>query len=246
MIIICPNCSTRFSLPDEQARPGVRLRCSVCKHVFPLPKGPAAQARPLDDGPLGGAGLGAHVQPEDRLTIPEKKPSHWLRNILLFLLLCVLLGGAGFWYLKGGSDLLGMLGIQRTGFLKEIALADTRHFPVSNEKIGQLTVIEGQLVNKAREPIERIQVEASLLDRDKRVLVSKRQMAGNTVSLFQLQVGSEAELDQALNNNLGLLSNNTNVAPGGKVPFMVIFSNPPREATEYSVKVVDARRPSDR
>ena len=246
MIIICPNCSTRFSLPDAQVRPGIRLRCSVCKHVFPLPKGSAPQVQPLEGDSLGGPDLRAPVSSEDRLTIPEKKPSHWLRNILLFLLVCALLCGAGLWYLKGGSELLDALGIQRTGFLKEIALADARHFPVSNEKVGQLTIIEGKLVNKAREPVERIQVEASLLDKNKRVLVSKRQMAGNTVPLFQLQVGSEAELEQALNNNLGLLSNNTNVAPGGTVPFMVIFSNPPQEAAEYSVKVVDARRPSDR
>ncbi len=241
MIIVCPNCSTRFSLSDAQARPGIRLRCSVCKHIFPLPKNSAPQAlQPLVEEPLGGSDSRSRVSLEEHLTIP-KEPSHWLRNLFLFLLL--LLCGAGCWYWK--EELLALVGIQ-PDFSKNVAIVDIRNFPVTNEKVGPLTVIEGKLVNKAREPIERIQVEVTLQDTGKKVLASKRQIAGNTVSLFQLQVNSETELDQALNNNLGLLSNNTNVAPGGTVPFMVIFSNPPSDAKEYSAKVVDARRPADR
>ena len=39
MIVTCPNCSTKFNLPETQAAPGAKLRCSVCKHVFQLSDG---------------------------------------------------------------------------------------------------------------------------------------------------------------------------------------------------------------
>ena len=39
MIVTCPNCSTKFNLPETQAAPGAKLRCSVCKHVFQLSEG---------------------------------------------------------------------------------------------------------------------------------------------------------------------------------------------------------------
>ena len=36
MEVKCPKCSSRFNLPDTVAKPGVKLRCSVCSKVFPL------------------------------------------------------------------------------------------------------------------------------------------------------------------------------------------------------------------
>ncbi|SHN68061.1 DUF3426 domain-containing protein [Desulfovibrio litoralis] len=36
MIVACPNCSTKYKLPDEQVRPGAKARCSVCSEVFSI------------------------------------------------------------------------------------------------------------------------------------------------------------------------------------------------------------------
>ena len=36
MEIQCPHCASRFNLPEHLARPGAKLRCSVCKTVFAL------------------------------------------------------------------------------------------------------------------------------------------------------------------------------------------------------------------
>ena len=91
-----------------------------------------------------------------------------------------------------------------------------------------------------------IRLEASLYDKDNKVVATKQQLAGNAVSLFQLQVLSEQELEQTLANKLGVLTNNTNVPAGGEVPFMIVFCKPPASATEIGVKVVDARLPAVR
>jgi hypothetical protein len=53
----------------------------------------------------------------------------------------------------------------------------------------------------------------------------------------------EKELDAFINNKLEVLANNTNIPPGGEVPFMVLFYNPPPTVTEFGVKIVDVREP---
>ena len=42
MEVKCPHCTSRFNLPDNLAKPGVKLRCSVCKTVFPFAPEPEA------------------------------------------------------------------------------------------------------------------------------------------------------------------------------------------------------------
>lgn len=36
MNVICPQCNTIYRLPDEKVKSGVKLRCSVCRHIFAL------------------------------------------------------------------------------------------------------------------------------------------------------------------------------------------------------------------
>ena len=38
MIVTCPNCETKFEIPDDKYRPGRKARCSNCGHVFVLPE----------------------------------------------------------------------------------------------------------------------------------------------------------------------------------------------------------------
>ena len=79
MEIKCPNCASRFNLPDQLAKPGVKLRCSVCKTVFTYePEVPLAEQGPLPDMP-----------------IKKKLP---LVKIALALVLVLACAGGGWWY----------------------------------------------------------------------------------------------------------------------------------------------------
>ena len=62
MIVTCPNCSTKFNLPETQAAPGAKLRCSVCKHVFQLSDG----VKPAD-----------RMQPTDQTRSEQAQPFDW-------------------------------------------------------------------------------------------------------------------------------------------------------------------------
>jgi len=127
--------------------------------------------------------------------------------------------------------------------VKDIMLQNVRQYYVSNEKAGQLFVIEGKAVNNFKTPKEMIKLEASLFDEKGGTLTAKEELAGNTVSLFQLQVMTRDELKNALASQVGVLTNNTNIAPAGEVPFMMVFFDPPETVKEFGVKVVDVADP---
>lgn len=248
MIVTCPNCSTRFNLPDEQTKPGAKLRCSVCKHIFALPASDEDDS--LDLASLSGSSsMSLDFESAGEQAKPKKSKKRKILAIFLAVLLMLGGAGAGVWYLAPDLITAYIPGLKAEpvpdvpaqDLISRIALSDVRQYPVNNEKTGPVTVIEGKVVNGFGDPRELIRVEAALYDKDGRVLISKQQLAGNAVSLFQLQVLGEQELEQALANKLGVLTYNTNVVPGGEVPFMIVFYKPPENAAEYGVKVVDAR-----
>ena len=241
MEIICPSCNSKFNLPETAVRPGAKLRCSVCKTVFPLP----------DNVPEDSADSAHEPHPAH----PAHEPLHMptpvrsKKVLLLGLLALVVLGGVGgglWWYLKGKTENIPATHsntIPLAQKVERLTMRNVRQYYVTNEKIGPISVIEGKVINGFPTSKELIEVEAALYGRDKSPLVSKKQFAGTSLSLFQLQVLGEKELEAFVNNKLEVLANNTNIPPGGEVPFMVLFYNPPPTVTEFGIKIVDVRDP---
>ena len=236
MEIACPSCSSKFNLPDAAVRPGAKLRCSVCKNVFPL------------QAPEGGAD-GGHGQQPPHEPLQMAKPARSKKAILLCLFALVILGGAGgggWWYWKGKAGNIPSApasALSSAQKVERLTMRNVRQYYVTNEKTGPISIIEGKVVNGFPAPKELIEVEAALYGQDRSPLVSKRQFAGTSLSLFQLQVLGEKELEAFINNKLEVLTNNTNIPPGGEVPFMVLFYNPPPTVAEFGVKIVDVRDP---
>jgi hypothetical protein len=128
--------------------------------------------------------------------------------------------------------------------LANITLLDVKQYYVNNDKLGgQLFIIEGSVVNNFPTPVDLIRVEATLLDENKNVVVSNQQFCGISISYFQLQVLTEKELTDALSNKLEVLSKNTNVQPGAKVPFIFVFRSVPPTVRAFGVKVIEAQKP---
>lgn len=241
MTVTCPNCSTKYNLPADKVSDSTQLRCTVCKEVFTLaeaqgqaPKGPVSLN--LDDLPPKASGKGRGLK------------------IAVNLLFLLLFGAASVfayaWFAKPELISSYVPFMQKNtskapqeDLISLITLRGVRQYSIENEKLGTISVIEGRAVNGFDKPRELIRLEASLYDKDGNVLVSKQQLGGTQVSLFQLQVLGEQELEQALGNKIDILSNNTNVPPKGEVPFMIVFYKPAENATEFGVKVVEAKIP---
>lgn len=259
MIVICPRCSTRYNLPDAAAKPDAKARCTVCKHIFSLAEvippasgvqdaGHVSTPAASDVSDIIGEVKGYNLD----ATPPKPEEKKRKRTSMVVALVMVLLVGAGagawkFW--PRGADKAVDEAAQKLAAseqIKNIALRNVRQYYINNEKLGQVSVIEGRVVNNFTSPRELIKVEASLYDKSGATVVSKAQLCGTTVSLFHLQVLGEQELETALNNKIDILTNNTNIPPAGEVPFMVVFYNPPSTVTEFGVKVVEARTPPEK
>lgn len=264
MHVTCPNCSTKYNLPDEMFKPGAKARCTVCKHMFPLAGAPATKKAPLPepdvlndsslDDLLGVDSKGFSL---DAAPKKEKKKGKGKLGLVLIVLI-VLLGGAGagvYFFmpgLLGGGNQTSEAPKQPTpggeegvitDNIKNLALRNVRQYYQPNEKVGQLFVVEGKVVNNFTVPKELVKVEVTLFDTNNITITSKQQYCGISVSLFQLQVLGQQELESALNNKIEILTNNTNIAPGQEVPFMVVFYNPPANVAEFGVKVIEAKDP---
>jgi predicted Zn finger-like uncharacterized protein len=185
----------------------------------------------------------------------SKVKPKWLW-LLSTLLLIMLIGGAFFLFPKLQGVLPFLDSAQEKekpaqveatpeAEVKDIELQNVRQYFVNNEKIGELFVIEGKAVNNFSKAKELIKIQAQLYDEAGNSLTSKTFMCGNTVSLFQLQVLQKDELHSALTAKTGILSNNTNLAPGEGVPFMVVFYNPSEKVKEFGLKVVQAKNPPE-
>ncbi|MDR2055851.1 MAG: zinc-ribbon domain-containing protein [Desulfovibrio sp.] len=225
MEIQCPNCASRFNLPEDLARDGVKLRCSVCKTVFPY----SASAATMPEQPPEPAKKDAG----------KTKPGRKAALAVLLLALCLAGGLSGyFWYSRQTPAPPPEDAAQKVA---RLTMRNVRQYFVDNEKIGKVMVIEGKVVNEFAQPKSLIAVEAAIYDKDKKTLSVKKQMAGTQLSLFQLQVLSEKEMESFLNNKIEILSNNINVPQGGEVPFMVLFYAPPSGVAEFGVRIVDAQ-----
>lgn len=403
MIVQCPSCSTKYNLPDDKVKVGAKLRCSVCKHVFPLvgpedaapPAEPAApepepEAPPTDEevfsssynedeeidfgdfGDLGLEGLddldetavsmeasasddevdfgefdeeetpeaafgpaekdveedeeddsfedifGKKEVPEDlavefgdeeageveappaseadeegapqtriapgedlfdidaqekrRAREAEKKQKRKKKNERIFSVIfftLLLLGAGGVIAYLYAPDLLrsipfvgSMVETPETpdtsgqaeqpeeieepapvADIHDLALKDIQQNYVENEKVGELFVVQGTVVNNFQTPKELIKVEASLFDQNGVPVVTKTQLIGNTLTLFQLQMLTMDEIEKELQDKVGIVTANTDVPPGGEVPFAVVFDNPPQNVAEFGVKIVEAKDP---
>lgn len=256
MIITCPNCKTTYNLADDRVKIGAKLRCTVCKQVFPL----------LDPSEVTPKAVHASgdVDSNDDLHIriggtPPKKPKKSTRtNTIAMIVLALAIGASVYaWNFTpwldpiknklGKPEVAQISEVERAAKLAEMVsqleMRGLRQYTVPNEKLGKITVIEGKVANGFDQPRELIRLEASLFNDKGEILMSKSQLAGTMVSLFQLQVLDKDELERALSNKLDILSNNTNVPPGALVPFMIVLYNTPTDATDFSIKVIDARLP---
>lgn len=204
-------------------------------------------------GEFSGESSGESIPPET--PTPQIPPSPGIRPGILVtgvtLLLAALVGAA--WFLNiWPMTLLTPDATQqaaapgaKTPAIPEavngLTLEGLRQYYVANDKIGQTLVIEGKVVNRSTGPRELVKLKAELLDQADAPLATRELLAGNSLSLFQLQTLGKDELEQALNSKVGVLTNNANIQPGGETPFMLLFHNPPETVKDFKIEVVDAK-----
>lgn len=111
---------------------------------------------------------------------------------------------------------------------------------VNNVHSGNLLVITGMVHNASSIPQSFIKVTGTLVTKDGgNQGIPKTVYCGNVLSDIELANANIAELNQRLLKRAGDNLANTKIAPDGKIPFMIVFSNLPDDLETFTVKVSD-------
>lgn len=116
--------------------------------------------------------------------------------------------------------------------LHSFRLEKVRQYFVDNEKVGRILVIEGQVVGQKPFLPSTVHVEAVIIGEDKKPLEKKEQKVGGNLSLLQLQKMDREEL------RVAQLSELDADVKQQECNFMIIFYNPSKTVSEFSVKII--------
>lgn len=169
------------------------------------------------------------------------------------------LAGAGLWLLllAGGALLFGTAGdgwkivrdlLPSSGAAPSVAtpgrplyeIRDVKWGSLQKTYAGDLFVVRGTVVNAGPGESNGIRIQATLLGTDNEALGERDVFAGNTIDDAALHHAPPAVLKAALNNRFGDGERNRAIPPGGSLPFMVVFFDPPSNIASILVKGVDA------
>ncbi len=118
---------------------------------------------------------------------------------------------------------------------KKVFLKDIKEHPMENRIIGNILVIEGVAVNKNESSVSNIEVKGEILDSSGNILAKEEIYGGNILTEEELKNLTEEEIRDELSNPDGSDFTNRNIPYDGKIPFMIVFSNPPEKASEYLI-----------
>lgn len=108
---------------------------------------------------------------------------------------------------------------------------------ITNDTAGELFIITGNIENPAKIPYRRIQVKGTLFQKDKQPAMSRTAFCGNIIPEETLRTGSIDDLTAQLKNPGGTADIIDIVKPGEMVPFMLVFSDLPRDLENFTVEV---------
>lgn len=111
---------------------------------------------------------------------------------------------------------------------------------VDSQKAGKLFVVKGSVVNRYPDKRSFIRIRSNILGSKGTAVMSKIVYAGNRISDKELISLSMEEIDNRLRDKLGKDKMNTNILPNSSVPFMVVFSNLPKDVSEFEVEAISS------
>jgi predicted Zn finger-like uncharacterized protein len=134
--------------------------------------------------------------------------------------------------------LIGSAGGERL-FTRKLALSDVVGSYQRIKDGKEVFVITGKALNTAPVPLQNVQIAGKLFNSKGAQLDQKVISCGNVISTRVLKDLTPRELSilQRLSPPKGF-----SIEPGGSSTFVIVFMDPPRDATEFSTQVVAAQR----
>lgn len=173
----------------------------------------------------------------------EKGPGRLLIVLTVVLLLVV---GAIFVYFFAPSILPGDIPGLRPTDIEEINDTGNRRLDITGlksyflptDKIGQLYIIEGNIINNYPDSRSYIVVKGTIEDEKRETVDQKLVYAGNILTENELKGMTREEIDKNSSNKTGKNDSNLSIEPQASVPFMIIFYDLPDNLSEFLVETI--------
>ncbi len=123
---------------------------------------------------------------------------------------------------------------------RRLSFEDVNGGFVVSQKSGKLYVVRGMVINNYPKTRSFIRVKCAILDDDGRSAKMKVAYAGNTFNDEKLKSLPMEEIDSAMEKRYGMNRNNFNIAPGSRIPFMIVFKELPENLSEFEVVAVSS------
>lgn len=107
---------------------------------------------------------------------------------------------------------------------------------------GDLLVISGLAVNEFDYPVARVRLRGKILDSAGKVLGEIETYAGNLLTDEELNRLTDKEVLAELQRQEGSDMPNADIRSRASIPFMIVFSNPPKEVDEFVIELSGVER----
>jgi predicted Zn finger-like uncharacterized protein len=183
--------------------------------------------------------------PPSSLSSRKKRGSFFPLTVILGAILLVILLAGSAVYFVSGPKAFSKVGL---GFLVDwygakggeegsVSVRNITAEYLINKEAGELFVVRGEALNNYKKPRASIQIKVTILGSGGVPLLTKTAFCGNSLSKEQLASLSLVKIEETMNNQFGDSLANMGVKPGNAIPFVVVLSSVPKEASDYSVQV---------
>ena len=107
---------------------------------------------------------------------------------------------------------------------------------------GELLVISGLAVNEFDYPVARVRLRGKILDGAGKMLGEIETYAGNLLTDEELNRLTDKEILAELQRQEGSDMPNVNIRSRASIPFMIVFTNPPKEVDEFIIELSGVER----
>ncbi|MBN2178957.1 MAG: zinc-ribbon domain-containing protein [Deltaproteobacteria bacterium] len=192
--------------------------------------------------------------PEEKITLKKKKVLWSPPELVAYLIVVILVVGGVYMWLFPDFRMRVVDRIKTLPVFERIVGTDEESQGVDVEKsaveitdieekyienwvIGNLLVVEGIAVNNNDYSVSKIRVRGKVLNGSGDSIMEVESYCGTIISDEELSNLTEIEIRQELSNPYGSGFPNKDIPYGGKIPFMLVFTNPAEGASEFTVEL---------
>lgn len=123
-----------------------------------------------------------------------------------------------------------------------IGITDVEETYIENWVTGKLLVVEGIAANNNDYSVSKVRIRGRVLDESGGSIGEVESYCGNIIGDEELSNLTEVEIRQELSNPFGKAFPNKDIPAGGKIPFMLVFTNLANGANELSVELAGVEK----